>query len=50
MDGTPIGVLTLNFNSGSTPAEASGANLWYIYVVYDYIYLIDATGSVSKNQ
>jgi len=50
MDGTPIGVLTLNFNSGSSPQEASGANLWYIYVVYDYIYLVDATGSVSKNQ
>jgi hypothetical protein len=50
MDGTPIGVLTINFNSGTTPAEASGANLWYIYVVYDYIYLVDATGSVSKNQ
>jgi hypothetical protein len=50
MDGTPIGVLTINFNSGSSPAEASGANLWYIYVVYDYIYLVDATGSVSKNQ
>ena len=50
MDGTPIGVLTVNFNSGSSPAEASGANLWYIYVVYDYIYLVDATGSVSKNQ
>ena len=50
MDGTPIGVLTLNFNSGTSPQEVSGANLWYIYVVYDYIYLIDATGSVSKNQ
>jgi hypothetical protein len=50
MDGTPVGVLTINFNSGTTPAEAAGANLWYIYVVYDYIYLVDATGSVSKNQ
>jgi hypothetical protein len=50
MDGTPIGVLTINFNSGSDPQEASGVNLWYIYVVYDYIYLVDATGSVSKNQ
>jgi hypothetical protein len=49
MDGTPIGVLTVNFASGSSPVESS-ANLWYIYVVYDYIYLVDATGSVSKNQ
>jgi hypothetical protein len=50
MDGTPIGVLTVNFNTGSTPVGESNNNLWYIYVVYDYIYLVDATGSVSKNQ
>ena len=55
MDGTPIGVLTINFQGGASvagqPVEASAAsNLWYIYVVYDYIYLVDATGSVSKNQ
>ena len=49
MDGTPLGVLTINFNSGSTPQEPA-TNLWYIYIVYDYIYLVDATGSVSKNQ
>jgi hypothetical protein len=55
MDGTPIGVLTLNFTIGNalgTTASSSEAstNLWYVYVVYDYIYLVDATGSVSKNQ
>jgi len=50
MDGTPIGVLTINFNTGSTPNAEPASNLWYIYVVYDYIYLVDATGSVSKNQ
>jgi hypothetical protein len=55
MDGTPIGVLTLNFTMGNalgstaSSSEAS-TNLWYVYVVYDYIYLVDATGSVSKNQ
>jgi hypothetical protein len=50
MDGTPLGVLTINFSSGSSPATEPNSNLWYIYVVYDYIYLVDATGSVSKNQ
>jgi hypothetical protein len=55
MDGTPIGVLTINFVGGNSvtgqAVEAGSANnLWYIYVVYDYIYLVDATGSVSKNQ
>jgi hypothetical protein len=54
MDGTPIGVLTINFQTGpclaSGSATETSANLWYIYVVYDYIYLVDATGSVSKNQ
>jgi hypothetical protein len=55
MDGTPIGVLTINFVGGNAvtgqAVEAGSANnLWYIYVVYDYIYLVDATGSVSKNQ
>jgi len=55
MDGTPLGVLTLNFTIGqalgstASSSEAS-TNLWYVYVVYDYIYLVDATGSVSKNQ
>lgn len=54
MDGTPIGVLTINFQIGDSIAtvgiKETAANLWYIYVVYDYIYLVDATGSVSKNQ
>lgn len=51
MDGTPIGVLTLNFQVGAEGGVQDGpSNLWYIYVVYDYIYLVDATGSVSKNQ
>lgn len=53
MDGTPLGVLTINFQSGkasSGGATEGTSNLWYIYVVYDYIYLVDATGSVSKNQ
>jgi hypothetical protein len=54
MDGTPIGVLTVNFQIGNalgtTGASEQNTNLWYIYVVYDYIYLVDATGSVSKNQ
>jgi hypothetical protein len=55
MDGTPLGVLTVNFTSGNASNGAGAAvegitNLWYIYVVYDYIYLVDATGSVSKNQ
>jgi hypothetical protein len=55
MDGTPLGVLTVNFQSGLASNGAGATtegtnNLWYIYVVYDYIYLVDATGSVSKNQ
>jgi hypothetical protein len=55
MDGTPVGVLTINFATGqgqgtSGASNEGTSNLWYIYVVYDYIYLVDATGSVSKNQ
>lgn len=54
MDGTPIGVLTINFQIGNalgtTGVSEQNTNLWYVYVVYDYIYLVDATGSVSKNQ
>lgn len=55
MDGTPVGVLTINFQgglavTGQANEPTTNNNLWYIYVVYDYIYLVDATGSVSKNQ
>jgi hypothetical protein len=46
MDGTPVGTLTINFQ---TPGDST-SNVWYLFMVYDYIYLVDATGSVSKNQ
>lgn len=47
MDGTPVGTITINFynNDGET-----NTNLWYFYLVYDYIYTIDASGSVEKVQ
>lgn len=47
MDGTPVGTITINFynNDGD-----SSSNLWYFYLVYDYIYTIDAMGSVEKVQ
>ena len=47
MDGTPVGTITINFynNDGD-----SNNNLWYFYLVYDYIYTIDAMGAVEKVQ
>ena len=47
MDGTPVGTITINFynNDGEQPS-----NLWYFYLVYDYIYTIDAAGAVEKAQ
>jgi len=43
-DGTQVSTITLNFQ---TPDDAS-SNTWYMFLVYDYIYMVDATGSVSK--
>jgi hypothetical protein len=47
MDGTPVGTIQIQF---STPGETTGGavGLWYFYMVYDYMYLVDANGSVSK--
>jgi hypothetical protein len=47
MDGTPVGTIQIQF---STPGETTGnaVGLWYFYMVYDYMYLVDANGSVSK--
>lgn len=47
MDGTPVGTIQIQF---STPGETAGGvvGLWYFYMVYDYMYLVDANGSVSK--
>jgi hypothetical protein len=46
MDGTPVGTIQIQF---STPGEAlNTVGLWYFYMVYDYMYLVDANGSVSK--
>lgn len=47
MDGTPVGTITINFFNQDGEANT---NLWYFYLVYDYIYTIDATGSVEKVQ
>lgn len=47
MDGMPVGTITINFyNDDGTSTN----NLLYFYLVYDYIYLVDASGSVSKVQ
>lgn len=47
MDGTPVGTITINFYNDDGD---STSNLWYFYLVYDYVYLVDGTGSVSKAQ
>jgi hypothetical protein len=47
MDGTPVGTITVNFyNNDGDVAQ----NLWYFYLVYDYIYTIDASGAIEKAQ
>jgi hypothetical protein len=43
-DGTQVSTITLNFQTNGD----SSNNTWYMYLVYDYIYMVDATGSVSK--
>jgi hypothetical protein len=45
MDGTPVGTIQIQF---STPGDGVNTGLWYFYMVYDYMYLVDANGSVSK--
>jgi hypothetical protein len=45
MDGTPVGTIQIQF---STPGDGQNTGLWYFYMVYDYMYLVDANGSVSK--
>lgn len=44
MDGTPVGTVQIQF---STPGDLS-TNLWYFFFVYDYMYMVDANGAVSK--
>lgn len=44
MDGVPVNTLTIQF---STPGDSSG-NTWYMFLVYDFIYTVDASGSVQK--
>ncbi len=44
MDGTPVGTVQIQF---STPGDSVN-NLWYFYFVYDFMYMIDANGNVSK--
>jgi hypothetical protein len=46
MDGTPVGTVQIQF---STPGELNNqGSLWYFYFVYDFMYMIDANGNVSK--
>ena len=45
MDGTPVGTIQIQFQ---TPGDGNAVGLWYFYMVYDYMYLVDANGSVSK--
>ncbi len=46
MDGTPVGTVQIQF---STPGEVNNiGSLWYFYFVYDFMYMIDANGNVSK--
>jgi hypothetical protein len=44
MDGTPVGTVQIQFQTTGD----SITNLWYFYFVYDYMYMVDANGSVSK--
>lgn len=44
MDGTPVGTVQIQFQTSGD----SSNNLWYFYFVYDYMYMVDANGSVSK--
>jgi hypothetical protein len=44
MDGTPVGTVQIQF---TTPGDVS-TNLWYFFFVYDYMYMVDANGAVSK--
>lgn len=44
MDGTPVGTVQIQF---TTPDDVS-TNLWYFFFVYDYMYMVDANGAVSK--
>jgi hypothetical protein len=44
MDGTPVGTVQIQF---TTPGDLS-TNLWYFFFVYDYMYMVDANGAVSK--
>jgi hypothetical protein len=44
MDGTPVGTVQIQFQTTGD----SSSNLWYFYFVYDYMYMVDANGSVSK--
>jgi hypothetical protein len=44
MDGTPVGTVQIQF---TTPGDLA-TNLWYFFFVYDYMYMVDANGAVSK--
>lgn len=44
MDGTPVGTVQIQF---TTPGDVA-TNLWYFFFVYDYMYMVDANGAVSK--
>lgn len=44
MDGTPVGTVQIQF---TTPGDST-SNLWYFFFVYDYMYMVDANGAVSK--
>lgn len=44
MDGTPVGTVQIQF---TTPSDAA-TNLWYFFFVYDFMYMVDANGAVSK--
>jgi hypothetical protein len=44
-DGTPVGTLTANFLINSSVSAGTSV---YFYLVYDYIYMVDASGTVSR--
>ena len=45
LDGTPVGTITVNFVNA---ADTSNDTTWYFFMVHDYLYMVDASGTVAK--
>jgi hypothetical protein len=45
LDGTPVGTITVNFVNS---LDTGSATIWYFFMVHDYLYMVDASGTVAK--